>query len=299
LSFKQAAVFSPLRFSDSHFSRELGRDSPNFAPRRISMTKLNACKMAGTVLLLCAGAAGTSPAQTFKTLAHFGGMNGKYPRGSLVQGVNGNLYGTTQERGANNQGGTIFEVTPGGKLTSLYSFCSKPKCADGELPEAGLVQATNGNFYGTTLYGGANGNTTYCEGARCGTVFEVTPGGKLTTLYSFCSQPNCIDGVEPYAGLVQATNGNFYGTTQYGGANNSSSCTSSDSNGCGTVFEITPAGKLTTLYSFCSQPNCTDGKWPHADLVQATNGNFYGTTQYGGAIGAAGAQFSKSLRRAN
>jgi uncharacterized repeat protein (TIGR03803 family) len=247
------------------------------------MATLNAWKMAGAVLLLCAGAAIAAPAQTFKTLAHFDRMNGAYPRGSLVQGVNGNLYGTTEHGGANgSQGGTIFEVTPGGKLTSLYSFCPQaPNCTDGELPQSGLVEATNGNFYGTTLYGGANDNGTYCL-AGCGTVFEITPTGKLTTLYSFCSQPNCTDGVEPYAGLLQATNGNFYGTTQSGGANNASSCTTNITSGCGTVFEITPAGKLTTLYSFCSQPNCADGWEPLAGLVQATNGNLYGTTNRGG-----------------
>jgi uncharacterized repeat protein (TIGR03803 family) len=164
------------------------------------MTKLDAWKMAGAVLLLCAGAVSASPAQTFKTLAHFGGTKGAYPRGPLVQGVNGNLYGTTEHGGAHgNQvgtGGTVFEVTPGGKLTSLYSFCSQHKCTDGELPDAGVVQATNGNFYGTTLDGGANRND--C-GAGCGTVFEITPAGKLTTLYSFCSQLNCTDGAGPSA----------------------------------------------------------------------------------------------------
>ncbi|MFZ0312254.1 MAG: choice-of-anchor tandem repeat GloVer-containing protein [Candidatus Korobacteraceae bacterium] len=153
---------------------------------------------------------------------------------------------------------------PAQTLTALYSFCGQPNCTDGEVPYAGLVQATDGNFYGTTNEGGANG--------LFGTVFKITPSGTLTTLYSFCSQPNCTDGELPYAGLVQATDGNFYGTTSGGGAVYYD----------GTVFKITPSGTLTTLYSFCSQPNCTDGTEPSA-LIQATDGNFYGTTLYGGS----------------
>jgi uncharacterized repeat protein (TIGR03803 family) len=142
-------------------------------------------------------------------------------------------------------------------FTTLHSFDG----TDGTNPYAGLVQATNGNLYGTTNAGGAN---------SVGTVFKITPKGTLTTLHSF----DGTDGSYPYAGLVQATDGNFYGTTYIGGAN-----------GQGTVFKITPSGTLTTLYSFCSQGgfNCTDGADPLAGLVLATNGDFYGTTQYGGA----------------
>src|SRR5208282_2859865 len=96
--------------------------------------------------------------------------------------------------------------------------------------------------------------------------------GTLTTLYSFCIQTGCPDGSYPYAGLIQPTDGNFYGTTSSGGASN-----------FGTVFKITPAGALTTLYSFCSQPKCTDGYTPEGSLVQGSDGNFYGTTDSGGA----------------
>ncbi len=155
-------------------------------------------------------------------------------------------------------------------LTTLYSFCSQTNCTDGNEPR-GLVQAADGNFYGTTAFGGAYYNN-YCSAdPGCGTVFEITPAGVLTTLYSFCSQPNCPDGGHP-VGLVQATDGNFYGATEWGGAN-----------GHGTVFEITPSGTLTTLYSFCAQANCADGANPEGRLMQATNGNLYGTTYYGGA----------------
>jgi uncharacterized repeat protein (TIGR03803 family) len=197
--------------------------------------------------------------------------DGGLPYAGLVQSSDGNFYGTTYYGGANGYG-SVFKITTAGKLKTLYSFCSQffPYCTDGENPAAGLVQATNGNFYGTTEFGGANAG-------NYGTVFEITPKGKLTTLYSFCSQNNCTDGFDPAAVLVQATNGDLYGTTAAGGAN----CTSDD--GCGTVFEITPAGELTTLYSFCSQAGCADGEFPYAGLVLATDGNFYGTTLYGGA----------------
>jgi uncharacterized repeat protein (TIGR03803 family) len=158
--------------------------------------------------------------------------------------------------GGANGAGTIFKLTPGGTLTTLYSFCSQAGCPDGESPynEAGLVQATNGDFYGTTGSGGANGN---------GTIFKITPSGTLTTLYSFCSQAGCTDGSYPGAPVIQATDGDFYGTTSSDGANHG-----------GTVFKITPSGTLTTLYSFCSQAGCTDGNAPQGALVQATNGDF-------------------------
>jgi len=195
------------------------------------------------------------------TLHSFDGTDGCNPsNGALVQATNGNLYGTTGACGANGFG-TVFEITPSGTLTTLYNFCSQSGCADGGHAYTGLIQATDGNFYGTTQYGGAYSN---------GTVFEITPSG-VTTLYSFCSQSGCQDGLAP-SGLIQATNGNFYGTTQEGGANNR-----------GTVFEITPTGALTTLYSFCSQSGCPAGLYPVAGLIQATDGNFYGTTEEGGA----------------
>jgi hypothetical protein len=95
-------------------------------------------------------------------------------------------------------------------------------------------------------------------------VFRITPEGALTTLYSFCSQPNCTDGVAPRGGLIQTRDGNFYGTTQT------------------TVFKIASAGALTTLYTFCAQTNCADGSGPYGTLVQAADENLYGTTSLGG-----------------
>ena len=194
--------------------------------------------------------------------------------GGLIQATNGDLYGTTMFGGTGTNGaGTVFKITPSGTLTTLYNFCSKTGCSDGEQPFAGLIQATDGDFYGTTYAGGAN---------RSGTVFKITPSGKLTTLYSFCSVGGiaCTDGSGPQAGLIQATDGNFYGTTYDGGAN-----------GSGTVFKITPKGTRTTLHSFCSQTGCTDGYYPWAGLIQATDGNFYGTTSEGGGATSAGTVF--------
>ncbi|HXM44692.1 MAG TPA: choice-of-anchor tandem repeat GloVer-containing protein [Bryobacteraceae bacterium] len=203
------------------------------------------------------------PAQTFTTLHTFDGTDGANPWAGLVQATNGSLYGTTSAGGANSQG-TAFKIAPSGALTTLYSFCSQSGCTDGADPVAGLVQATNEDFYGTTLYGGAN---------NAGTIFKITPGGALTTLYSFCSQSNCADGSTPYAGLVQTANGYLYGTTFSGGANGN----------YGTVFRITPSGTLATIYSFCPQTGCVDGEGPVAGLVQAASGDLYGTTEEGGA----------------
>ena len=201
---------------------------------------------------------------TFTTLHTFDGSDGASPDAGLIQASDGNLYGTTFYGGA-NRAGTVFEITPSGTLSTLYSFCSQPNCADGALPEAALVQASDGNFYGTTPAGGGASNF--------GTVFKITPSGTLTTLYDFCSLSNCADGAYPDARLIQATDGIVYGTTAYGGA--SGNC----SGGCGTVFKITVSGTLTTLHSF-SGP---DGAVPLAGLIHATDGNFYGTTLYGGA----------------
>jgi uncharacterized repeat protein (TIGR03803 family) len=224
-------------------------------------------------LLGCGTVFKITPAGKLTTYS-FDGTNGDLPQGALVQAANGDLYGTTNGGGAGGEG-TIFKITPSGTLTTLYTFCSLAGCTDGDDPYAGVIQAANGDFYGTTAFGGANNG---------GTVFKITQGGKLTTLYSFCAvvvDDVCTDGQFPDAGLIQATNGDFYGTTDAGGAD-VTDCVD-DYNGCGTAFEITPAGKLTTLYRFCSQTDCTDGDDVRAGLVQDTNGEFYGTTFFGGA----------------
>ena len=246
--------------------------------------KLNWGKRAYAVLALCAITAVALPAKTFTTLFTFDGTNGANgtdganPNG-LVQATNGELYGTTYKGGANCAPygcGTVFKITPSGTLTTLYSFCTQGGCMDGSYPEAGLIQAGNGDFYGTTHGGGTNCTDTF----GCGTIFKITPGGALTTVYSFCAQSSCTDGEFPAAGLFQGSNGDLYGTTTYGGI---PVLNSSFDYGYGTIFKITPSGTLTTLYAFCEKSGCTDGQYPNAGLVQATNGDFYGTTFWGGA----------------
>jgi uncharacterized protein (TIGR03437 family) len=217
----------------------------------------------GTVFKLTAGGAETV---LYSFCSQTDCADGAAPQSALLQASDGNFYGTTYA-GGSNDAGTIFKITPAGTLQTLYRFCSSStSCLDGETPYAGLVQASDGNFYGTTAVGGVYGS---------GTVFKITIAGTLRTLYSFCSQVGCVDGSWPRAGVIQASDGNFYGTTLKGGTNAS-----------GTVFKVTPGGMLTTLYSFCSLPGCTDDGLPMAGLIQASDGNFYGTTSGGSTISA-------------
>ena len=270
------------------------------------------------VAVLCLVVVAQSPhssAQNFSVLYNFCSQmscpDGDVPQGTLIQGTDGDFYGTTSSGGTNHFG-TVFKMTPVGVLTTLYSFCPHPEqsCPDGMNPWAGLVQANDGNFYGTTLAGGLS---------SAGTVFRITPDGTLTTIHSF----NGIDGFEPQSALIQATDGYLYGTTSSGYQRGTvfkinlqgeltllhSFCTNGCSDGAypqgpliqatdgnlygttggggihqqGTVFKITPQGAFTSVYSFCAQQNCPDGAGPIGGLVQATDGNFYATTNLGGA----------------
>jgi uncharacterized repeat protein (TIGR03803 family) len=236
------------------------------------MVDLSAWKKACVTFLFLA-AAEVAPAQAFNTLVIFDVTNGYAPTGPLVQGADGNLYGTTSAGGSRGPlcpagCGTIFKVIPQGNLKTVYEFCAQANCPDGYEPYAGLVLGNDGTFYGATY----NGGNTRCNAPYgCGTVFKITPAGKLTTLHDF----NSVDGAHPYVALVQAADGNFYGTTVLGGANG---C---NGNGCGTIFTITPGGTLTNLYSFCGQPNCADGFWPYAGLVQGADGALYGSASGG------------------
>lgn len=146
-------------------------------------------------------------------------------------------------------------------LTVLHSFDG----TDGSAPQAGLVQAVDGNFYGTTNGGGASSG---------GTTFKITPGGTLTSLYSFCALSNCQDGAGPTGKMLQATDGNLYGTTYGGGYD------------YGLIFKMSPGGTPTTLYYFCSRgPNCADGSAPQGSLIEASNGGIYGTSFWLGPNG--------------
>jgi len=204
----------------------------------------------GTVFKLSAGGA--------ETVLHSfrGGSDGEYPEAGLVQDGVGNLYGTTYAGGASGFG-TVFKIDAKGNETVLYSFRGG---ADGEYPSAGLVRDAAGNLYGTTNSGGASGD---------GIVFKISPAGKETVLHSFKGGK---DGEYPYASVIRDAAGNLYGTTYGGGAS-----------GWGTVFEINPTGKETVLYSFAG---AADGASPEGGLVQDAAGHLYGTTKYGGALGA-------------
>jgi uncharacterized repeat protein (TIGR03803 family) len=233
------------------------------------MSKLNSCMRACALFLLWATTTVTLPAQTFKSLDSFDNTDAAFPWATLVQGNDGNFYGTTQNGGntACSSGcGTIFRITPNGKLTT-FNFDG----TNGNGPIAGLVQAANGDFYGVSG-GGANG---------LGTVFKFTPNGGLTTLYSFTANT----GYGPIGGLVLASDGNFYGTSSSGGPP-TGQCKPS---GCGTIFKITPKGEYTTLHNFNGIP---DGGSPLATMTQAPNGKFYGTASNLGNAGSYGTVFT-------
>jgi uncharacterized protein (TIGR03437 family) len=226
--------------------------------------------------------------------------DGAFPVSRLILAADGNFYGTAYEDGPFG-GGDIFQVTPAGAVSVIYGFHSDATIFNpGNYPATGVIQASDGNFYGTTsspapygtiifkltpagvfsglvafpgpddpsgLVQGRDGNFygTTQGGAGTGTFFRFTPPGTLTTLYSF----NAVgpDGAYPYAGVILGTDGNFYGTTEIGGNQYR-----------GTVFKITASGTLTTIYSFSP----SEGNDPVGGLVQGSDGNFYGMTSAGG-----------------
>ncbi|HEX5230587.1 MAG TPA: choice-of-anchor tandem repeat GloVer-containing protein, partial [Bryobacteraceae bacterium] len=202
---------------------------------------------------------------TLSTLYQFGAAStdGLNPNG-LIQATDGDFYGTTGTGGSVGLG-AVFKLTPQGTMTTLASFDGP----HGASPGAGLIQATDGNFYGTTIAGGSAGQ---------GTIFKATASGTLTTLYSLGTNPD--DVANPVAALLQAADGNFYGTTYTGGAGNCPSLIFK-STGCGSIFKITPAGAFSTLHRFAA--DFSDGINPASQLIQAKDGNFYGTANGGGA----------------
>ena len=239
---------------------------------------------------------------TLTTLHSFtGGSDSAVPVAGLVQGSDGNFYGTANGGGQSGDFGSVFRITPAGLLTTLHAFAGG---TEGAAPVGPLVQGRDGNFYGTTASGGAEGigtvfritptgaltnlySFTYgsdspisrpqsglvlgndgnfygtTSNLLAGTVFQITPAGVLTTLHTFSDS----DGFAPN-GLLLASDGNFYGTAAAG-----------EDNGNGTVFQITPAGVLTVLHRF----NFGDGFYAEGSLVQGSDGNFYGATNQGGA----------------
>ncbi len=203
------------------------------------------------------------------TLHHFNRyVNGARPAGELIQATDGLIYGTTSWGGSYDEG-SVFSMDSASHVVTLHSF----KFGDGARPVAALVEAADGNFYGTTVGGGTS---------QLGTVFRVDPSGGFSSLHSF----NLADGAYPEAALIQASDGGLYGTTSRG---------DTWSGGWGTVFKVETSGDLTTVHSFTG----SDGAHPRSALVEASDGNLFGTTD-ADRIGAdytyiAGAVFKMSL----
>jgi uncharacterized repeat protein (TIGR03803 family) len=201
-----------------------------------------------------------------------GCLDGAVPTASLIRDGSGNLYGTTNgggsARSCNVDCGTVFKVSRTGQETVLYNFTGG---VDGGGPTAGLVQNASGNFYGTTYLGG-NPKCNLYPGLGCGVVFKLTKSGKETVVHTFVGG---LDGAGPSPGrLVRDAAGNLFGTTYSGGGNG---CGGS---GCGTVYKLDTAGKLTVLYRFSGGEN---GGGPAA-VIMDKSGNLYGATEQGGGV---------------
>jgi uncharacterized repeat protein (TIGR03803 family) len=251
------------------------------------------CLMGALVL----GQGSAAQASKLNTLYSFCAVtncaDGNRPNANLIADAQGNLYGTTSEGGANalspvSEGGTVFELVRHGKRHArwsyrlLYSFCGLDVCADGATPLGGLIMDIAGNLYGTTESGGEFSD---------GTVFELLPGGVLTTLYSFCGQNDCkkTDGAGPtgvltYAGAASGAlydgTSPLYGTTSAGGNFSTS----------GTVFQLAPESgsgkwKEVLLHAFCKVASCPDGAEPNGGLFMDGAGNLFGTTLLGSKRG--------------
>jgi uncharacterized repeat protein (TIGR03803 family) len=229
------------------------------------------CKIAFAVLILTVAAVVSSSAQTFTTLYNFDGSKGGGPVMPLIQGRDGKLWGTLNG-GGSYFGGTVYEISKDGVFQAKYEFCSLQNCTDGQTP-FGVLLGTDGNFYGTTEWGGASNS---------GSIFRLTSFGALTTLYSFSCDANriCANGIAPEEPLVEGADGNFYGTTLARGSDGATiggELGGLDYNG--TVFEISPQGTLTTLHRFQGP----DGSEPDSILTVGADGELFGTTIYGGA----------------
>ena len=210
-----------------------------------------------------------SPEGNLMTLFEFGGTNGSGPW-SLVQGDDGNLYGTTLGGGSFNAG-TVFRITTNGDFRMLWEFDG----TNGGEPQS-VVLAMDGNLYGSTYFGGPNYN---------GTIFKLTPDGRFSTLHSFSQRSSYdvnADGSNPTGKLMLGRDGCIYGGTQNGGTNLFADGTYG---GVGTLFKISTTGDFTTLCSFGTYTNFyKTGSFPNG-LIQDQKGDFFGTTYFGGDVG--------------
>jgi uncharacterized repeat protein (TIGR03803 family) len=228
----------------------------------------------GALLVFPLAAALSAPAQNviFANLLDFDGADGSAPSaGALIQATDGNLYGTTQSGGANGAG-EVYQVMPTGEVNVFYSFCSEANCADGGTPLSGVLQAHDGNLYGTTTTGGAN---------NCGTFYQVSLAGTFTVLHSFCEVAEDVFNAQgPLATFEPngAPSDPIFGTAASGGLH-----------GAGALFEFIPPNTYKVAHSFCSEPNCADGANPKSGLqfaLLSNWGSWVGTTEYGGSNNA-------------
>jgi uncharacterized repeat protein (TIGR03803 family) len=196
-----------------------------------------------------------TPSGTLTTIFQFNNAQGKFIGAPVIQGSDGNLYGTASQGGASDNG-SIYKLSTSGILLYLYSF---PGGKYGKFPYGPLIQASDGNYYGTTNYGGNAGDY--------GTVFKMDQQGVVSILYNF---KGSADGSRPFGGVMQATDGNLYGTTSASGTN-----------GYGTIFRISLTGKFKALYSFTA----AIGETPVSPPLQHTNGLFYGSLPFSSTYG--------------
>jgi uncharacterized repeat protein (TIGR03803 family) len=201
-----------------------------------------------------------------------GDLDGFYPAALLVEDAEGNLYGTTSEGGGSGGLGTVFKLDPQGNETILHTFSGG---SDGCSPNPGVILDSTGNLYGVAAQGGF----AFCNNGY-GTVYKLDTSNNFTVLYTFDGE----DGSFPNSVLLFDSEGNLYGTTEYGGTG--PDC--ADPTGCGTVFELSPqqdgSWAEKVLYDFCSLSDCADGEEPIAGpLARDAMGNLYGTTYFGGA----------------
>lgn len=223
----------------------------------------------------CGGIFRYSPPEGVSVFFTFGetSTDGFLPTGRLIQASDGDLYGLTDNGGAFGGGGTVFKISLNGDYTLLHSFGNGE--FDGDTPLGGLVEASDGNFYGITASGGDNTCPEIPSGVgNCGTIFRMAPNGDTQIMHSFGDPSSSTEGVSPDGPLVQGPDGSLYGVTQGRGAN-----------GFGTIFKMSLDGEVEHFFSF--GPEGDHPGSPQRGLMRASDGNIYGSTG-GGGLGMCG-----------